>query len=94
MEGSQMRAASQGNAAEAARRILSAIRAGETAGLKSELDRAAAVCDGPWRDSGCEERAELLEVVVDAIRRELLDSGARPPLEAETALLTHLAGLT
>lgn len=89
-----MRTACQHNAAEAASRILSAIRAGETAGLASELDRAAVVCGGPWRDSDCEERAELLEVVVDAIRRELLEGGACPSLDAETALLTHLAGLT
>jgi hypothetical protein len=89
-----MRAACQGDAAEAASRILSALRAGETAALESELRRAAAVCGGPWQDSDSEERAELLEAVVGAIRREFLEGGTRPSLEAETALLTHLAGLT
>ncbi len=89
-----MRAAYHCDAAEAASRILSALRAGETAALESELRRAAAVCGGPWADSAREEQAELLEAVVDAIRRELLEGGARSSLEAETALLTHLAGLT
>jgi hypothetical protein len=94
MGGGHMRAVSTDNAAEAAHRILGAFVAGERASLEAELDRAAALCDGPWRDSDCEERAELLGVVVDAIRRELIERNSRFPPEAVAGLLRHLARLT
>jgi hypothetical protein len=89
-----MRAVSTDNAAEAARRILGALGTSERASLEAELDRATTLCDGPWRDSACEERAELLGVVVDAIRRELIERNSRFTPEAEAGLLRHLAGLT
>ena len=89
-----MRAVSTENAAEAARRILGALGAGERASLEAELDRAAVLCGGPWRDSDCEERAELLGVVVNAIRQALIERNSRFPPEAEARLLRHLAGLT
>jgi hypothetical protein len=80
--------------AEAAARILDAVRKGDASSLRSEMDHAAGVCGGPWPNSHSEERAEALEAVVGALRERLEPGGALQPLEAQLALLRHLAGVT
>jgi hypothetical protein len=80
--------------AEAAARILDAVGRGDASSLRSEMDHAAEVCGGPWPNSHSEERAEALDAVVGALREHLEPGGVRQPLDAQMALLLHLAGVT
>jgi hypothetical protein len=89
-----MRAAMRSQTSDAAAGILRAIRAGDSGRLERELDRAAGVCAGPWRDSDAEERAELLEAVLDAIRLRQAEGAGPRAFQAHLALLGHLAGST
>jgi len=88
-----MRAQAVGEATEAAVRILSALRSGDTARLDSELARASTICHTPARDSWLEERAELLEGVVCEIRERMAEGAEPRELEPQVALLGHLAGI-
>ncbi|HEX8985719.1 MAG TPA: hypothetical protein VF767_09815 [Bryobacteraceae bacterium] len=88
-----MRTQAVGEAAEAAVRILGALRSGDAARLDSELTRASGLCLTPARDSWAEERAELLEGVVSEIRERMAEGAEPRQLEPQVALLGHLAGI-
>jgi hypothetical protein len=87
-----MRRAAAGQAAEAAARILCALRAGDPGRLAMELDRAGGLSRSAGTDSLAEEQAELLEGVVSGIREHLDAGGSLRLLEFQAALLAHLAG--
>jgi hypothetical protein len=88
-----MRSAVAGEAAEAAARILRALRAGDPRRLAAELDHAGGLCCPAGADSWAEERAELLAGVVSGIREQLAEGGSPRLLEPQAGLLSHLAGL-
>jgi hypothetical protein len=74
-----------GNAADCARRLLSAIQSGGRQIVKRELARAGRVCERAAKGhSFAAEQAELLAAVVEAMR-------VSPGGEAEVFLLGHLA---
>ncbi len=74
-----------GNAAECARRLLSAMRGGGAQIVKRELARAGRVCERAVRGQNvAAEKAELLAAVVEGLRLS-------PQGEAELFLLGHLA---
>ncbi|HVX66672.1 MAG TPA: hypothetical protein VHA11_08730 [Bryobacteraceae bacterium] len=88
-----MRSATAGQSAEAAARILYALRAENPRRLALELDRAAGLARPGRTDSWAEEQAELLEGLVAAIREHLAAGGSLGRLESQAGLLSHLAGL-
>jgi hypothetical protein len=79
-------------AAEAAARILSALRSQDVRRLDAELERVSGLCVAPGADSWAEEQAELLDGVVSEIRVRRAQGGPLRPLEPQTSLLSHLAG--
>ena len=79
--------------AAAAARILAALRSGEARRIGSELDRAAAICQAPFRDPCAAERTEVLDAIMGDLRQALGTGGTEAGLEAHTCLLGHLAGL-
>lgn len=87
-----MQPAAASQAAQAAARILGALRAGDSGRLAVELDRAGGLSRSAGADSWAEERAELLEGVVSGIREHLAAGGSPRLLESQAALLSHLAG--
>jgi hypothetical protein len=87
-----MEAAFSCGAAAAAGKILRAFRKGDEGGLASALDGAAQACGGVRDGSDAEERAELLDAVVAAIRLKLKQGIGLSSQGADLALLSHLAG--